>query len=149
MLLLEPDLFRAEPVSNLLAPIWSTALKLGLNDATEAIELTPAAPPVGGLLAKLDPPVYKLLVIELYFSFNYLFNQFIICLLLSKLLNDYSILAFNSLVIFWNKYRSFSNFYLSILSSLISLFFSLNEFIFSWIWSSYFWISEFLVDMFP
>ena len=100
MLLLDPDLVKAEPVSYLLAPIWSTALKLGLNDATEPIVLAPAPPAVGGLLAKVDPPAYNPLVMELYFSFNYLFNQVIIYLLLSKLCSDSSSLAFNAFATF-------------------------------------------------
>jgi len=111
-------------------PIWSMELMLGLK--VEEIIEAPVELGIGGLA--LNRP----LLTELYFSFSYLLNHWINWALLSKDLMDSSSLLCSVEHTFLVSVRSFSNFYLSIFNSLITLFFSVNSFCFDWICCSCF-----------
>lgn len=88
--------------------------------------------------AKLVEPEYSPLVAEDCFSFSCLFSHWIIWALLSKLLRDSSSLVLSAVFRFFDSVKSFSSFYLSMLSSLIVLYLSVISFTFCYSWSSYF-----------
>ena len=111
---------------SLFEPIWSIAEKLGLNWDPEVME------GVGGLEAPTPPKLeYRPLVVEDYFSLSYLLSQDIMLALLSRLLRDSSSFFLRASLKFFISRRSFSNFYLSMLSSLIWLYFSVSSLILS------------------